>query len=97
MLWLPLQDVECVWTGPLIPVPNDPADPAWQQAMRECERQASAQAKRFQRLDPDARGGIRWRPEETTKMQTLESPDMNLTDEQLAAEMSEHGVIEVEE
>jgi hypothetical protein len=59
MLWLPLQDVECVWTGPLIPVPNDPADPAWQQAMRECERQASAQAKRFQRLDPDARGGIR--------------------------------------
>jgi hypothetical protein len=30
-------------------------------------------------------------------MQTLESPDMNLTDEQLAAEMSEHGVIEVEE
>lgn len=51
-----LPDVELVWTGPKLPVPEDVGSAEWQRVMRKCQAVAEAQAKRFSLRDPQARG-----------------------------------------
>lgn len=56
LLGLRLPDIEVAWEGPHRRVPADVMSPEWTRISNQCMREAETEARKLNRLDPQAKG-----------------------------------------